>query len=80
MLDKDKVDVETIDVEPFVNEKCRGFTIYWRDANIGFGEYTIYKVDEDKQWRADSEYMDSKDDTWLLNKLFEKFKSMLVCF
>ena len=76
MLEREKVDVEIVDVEPFVNEKCRGFTIYW-SSNIGFGEYTIYKVDGDNQWRADSEHMDSDGDMWFLDKLYEKFRSML---
>ena len=76
MLDREKVDVEVVDIEPFVNEKCRGFTIYWQ-GNIGFGQYTIYKSADDDQWRGDSEYMDSDDDTWFLDKLFEKFKGIL---
>ena len=76
MLERDKVNVEIIDIDPFVNEKCKGFIIRW-SSNIGFGEYTIYKTTEDNQWRADSEHMDSEGDTWLLEKLFEKFKSTL---
>lgn len=76
LLDRSTVEIEVVDIEPFVNEACCGFTIYWK-GSIGFGQYTIYKSAVDNQWRADSEYMDSADDTWFLDKLIEKFKSCL---
>lgn len=77
MLDREKVKISAVDIEPFVNENCQGFTIYWGTEEHGWGQYTIYKSAQDNQWRADSEYMDSKDDMWFLDKLFEKFKSCL---
>lgn len=76
LLDREKVDVEIVDIEPFSNEHGRGLTIYWQ-GSIGFGEYTIYKNAQDDKWRADSEYMDSKEDIWFLDKLYEKFKGIL---
>ena len=76
VLDRSKVEIDVVEIEPFMNEKCYGFTIYW-ESNIGFGQYTIYKGAEDDHWRADSELMDSKNDTWFLDKLLEKFKSRL---
>lgn len=44
--------------------------IEW-DANIGFGQYQIYK--ENGKWKADSEWMDRGDDKDFLRELMSKF-------
>ena len=76
MLDRDNVDVEVVDIDTFSNENCKGFTIRWC-GSIGFGEYTIYKSSDGK-WRADSEYMDSKDDHWFLDLLLKDFANKRI--
>lgn len=51
------------EVSVFKNEEqnVEGFTIHW-SANIGFGEYVIYKDTESGKWYADTECMDSNTD------------------
>ena len=76
MRDRESVDVEVLDIDTFDNGGCKGVTIRWV-GNIGFGEYTIYKGTDGK-WRADSEYMDSKDDHWFLDLLLNDFVSKRI--
>lgn len=76
-IDKSKAEVHVVDIDPFVNDQFCGFKIHWA-GNIGFGEYTIYKEAGSDQWRADSEYMDDENDTWLLDLLLEDFKMHLI--
>ena len=72
-----EVKIQVDDIEPFVNEKYKGFKILW-SGSIGFGEYTIYKkVGEDK-WYIDDEYMeDPENDRTFLRILFEDFTKQL---
>ena len=76
-IDKSKVKVHVVDIDPFVNDKFCGFKIQWT-GNIGFGEYTIYKKAGTNWWHADSECMDDKDDTWFLDLLLKDFKAHLT--
>ena len=75
-LDRTKVKVQIVDINPFVNDQFCGFKIYW-DSNIGFGEYTIYKAAGTDEWHADSELMDSDDDKWFISLLLEDLKQIL---
>jgi len=73
MLNRDEIQVEVCGLQPFENEKFRGFSLIWA-GNIGFGEYTIYQPANDQSvWFAESEHMDSKDDKWFLKKLMNDF-------
>ena len=68
-LDYSRVEIDTI---KFFKHRCKGITIKWSSPDIGFGEYTLYKkLEENSKWKADSEYMDWKDDTLFGQTLFE---------
>lgn len=77
-LNRDEVQIEVIDLEPFVNEKYSGLIIHW-SGSIGFGAYTIYKKAGEETWHADSEMMDTNEDHWFFDLLMKKlFDSVLV--
>lgn len=69
-LDRNRIEVEVTELEPFINEKFQGFKLIWV-GNIGFGEYIIYTDGEN--WYADSECMDGNDDKWFIQKLMSSF-------
>lgn len=69
-LNSDEIKVRIDDIEPFKNDRFRGFKILW-SGNIGFGEYTIYRAEEEEQWRAESEHMDTTDDKEFLALLLK---------
>ena len=69
-MDRSNVDVEVIDLDPFVNKNTVGVTIHWV-GTPGFGEYTLYRRVDEETWHADSEFMDSQDDKWFLNLLLK---------
>ena len=72
-IDREKVEVEVVELQPFVNEKYAGFKLIWC-GSIGFGEYTIYQDPNDsKKWFGDSEYMDGDDDKWFIELLMKSF-------
>lgn len=70
----DKINLDTYEFEPFVNEKYTGVVIRW-DSDIGFGEYTIYKsIDsEEDKWYAQSEHMDNNEDKAFIKELMTLF-------
>lgn len=72
----DKINLDTYEIEPFINEKYVGFVIKW-DSDIGFGEYTIYKAVGSDKWQADSEHMDNNEDKAFLNELLKQFVTSL---
>lgn len=75
LLDREKTEVHIDDIEVFENEYGKGIVIKWY-GSPGFGEYTIYKSyksPDSSGWKCDSEYMDSLDDHWFLNRLFDDF-------
>lgn len=47
-LNRDEVKVNVTGIIPFCNSEYAGIKLIW-DGNIGFGEYTIYSEDKDKQ-------------------------------
>lgn len=65
-----EVEIQVDDIEPFVNEKYKGFKILW-SGNIGFGEYTIYKKVGEDEWYVDDEYI------W---KILRMIKLFLECY
>lgn len=75
-INGNEIEVGVDDIEPFVNEKYIGFKILW-SGNIGFGEYTIYKVVGEEKWYADSEYMDTTEDKEFLEILLKDFLKQL---
>lgn len=72
----DEINLDAYEIEPFVNEKYTGIVIKW-DSDIGFGEYTIYKVVGSDKWQADSEHMDNNEDKAFLNELLKQFVTSL---
>lgn len=72
ILKPEEIDIKINFVIPFKNEKYEGICIKW-NGNIGFGEYTLYKTNEEDGWHADSECMDSNDDKAFLKILMEQF-------
>lgn len=75
-LNNDEVKVRIDDIEPFKNDRFRGFKILW-SGNIGFGEYTIYRAEEDEQWRAESECMDTTDNKEFLALLLKDLMNQI---
>ncbi len=72
-----KHDVKSIHLQienfvPFVNENHIGFIIEW-SSDIGYGEYTVYKSENDNNWYGDSECMDSNDDREFITELMRLF-------
>lgn len=69
-----EINLEIIEVTPFINKNHSGFIITW-GSKIGFGEYTIYtdNRDKDNEWYADSETMDSNDDKEFITELMRLF-------
>lgn len=72
LLDREKTEVHIDDIEVFENEYGKGIAIKWY-GSPGFGEYIIYKPPGSRGWKCDSECMDSLDDHWFLNRLFDDF-------
>ncbi len=77
-----KHDVKNIHLQidnfvPFVNENHIGFIIEW-SSDIGFGEYTIYKSENDNNWCGDSECMDSNNDKEFITELMRLFIEGLI--
>lgn len=70
--DVTKINLDIHDIEPFSNSDFKGFVIKWK-SNIGFGEYTIYKVADSDGWFADSEYMDTNADKAFITELMRTF-------
>ena len=72
-IDRNKVEIEVVELQPFTNEKYTGFKLIWC-SNIGFGEYTIYQdANNPEKWFGDSECMDGNDDKWFIKLLLENF-------
>ena len=71
-----KINLDTYDIEPFINEKYVGFVIKWY-SDVGFGEYTIYKAVDSDVWHGDSEHMDNNEDKAFLKELLKLFVDKL---
>ena len=57
----DQTDLQIEEVSPWRNEDYQGLDINWI-SSIGFGTYCLYRAIGEKEWHADSEAMDDKDD------------------
>jgi hypothetical protein len=68
--------LEIVDVDAWTRADTNGLArkiirISW-NANIGWGEYTLYE--EDGEWKGDSERMDTKnEEKKFLRALLDKF-------
>ena len=72
-----EVEIQVDDIEPFVNDVYTGFKILW-SGNIGWGEYTIYKINGEDKWYADSEHMDNpKGEYIFLDMLLKDFMKQI---
>ena len=68
----DEINLEIVDVIPFVNDQAVGFVIQWA-SDIGWGEYSFYKFDGSNEWAADSEGMDNDEDNDFVKELMRLF-------
>ena len=75
--DVNEINLKIENLIPFVNESARGFIIQWV-SDIGWGEYTIFKMNESNEWIADSEYMDNNENKDFIKKLMELFIEKLT--
>lgn len=71
-----EIHLEITDLIPFVNEDHVGFIIEWT-SDIGFGEYTIYKLSDSNDWIGDSECMDNNEDRDFIKELMKLFVEKL---
>lgn len=77
ILHGQEVKIQVDDIQPFDNDKYYGFKILW-SGNIGWGEYTIYKIVGDNKWYIDDEYMENpRGDTSFLRLLLENFTEQI---
>ena len=60
--------LRVIDVT-LTNEKM---IISWEHPNYGFGEYIVYKEEEEEEITANSEYMDNNGDKRFTKELFKQ--------
>ena len=69
--------LQITNIKAFNNEMFEGLTIQWI-ANIGFGEYTIYKDKQTNQWNIDDECLETEEDRKFGKLLFEQFCKDIV--
>lgn len=64
-----------IDKVKFLNNG-NGVVISWstnNEANIEFGELTLYQSNEDDKWKADTEYMCTNEDKEFIRMVLNKW-------
>ena len=71
-----EIHLQIDDFVPFVNDNHMGFIIEW-SSDIGFGEYTMYKSNDNNKWYGDSEFMDSNEDKEFISELMRLFVEKL---
>lgn len=71
-LKPEEINVKIDSIMPYKNEKYEGICIKWY-GNIGYGEYNLYKTNEEDSWHGDSECMDTNEDKAFLKMLMEQF-------
>lgn len=72
-----EIHLQINDVIPFSNENQIGFIIEWF-SDIGFGEYAIYKSNDDNKWYGDSECMDNNENKEFISELMRLFIEKLI--
>lgn len=72
-----EIHLQIDDFVPFVNDNHMGFIIEW-SSDIGFGEYTVYKSNDNNKWYGDSEFMDSNEDKEFISELMRLFVEKLL--
>ena len=60
-------------VDCFKSEQTSGLIISW-SANIGFGELTLYKQNNEDNWKADTECMGKDFVRMVLNKWIDEME------
>ena len=65
------------EVNCFENNRGNGVIISW-SADIGFGELTLYRRNEDNEWRADTECMCKGEDTEFIRMVLNKWVDEMV--
>lgn len=68
------INLQIVSVSPYRGDKYEGIEIAW-ESDIGFGQYNIARdlTDDNNDWFADSETMDSNDDKTFLEELMKQF-------
>lgn len=59
-------------VDCFKSEKTSGLVISW-SANIGFGELTLYKQNDEDKWKADTECLCTDKDKDFIYMVLNKW-------
>lgn len=72
MARSEKWDVDVTEIET-----GKDYIIISWSGNIGFGEYTLYKVKD--KWFGDSECMDQGEDKDFLRYLLSKVADQITC-
>lgn len=66
-------DLSVNDVYCFENFKGEGRIILSWSANIGYGELTLYRDNEDDKWKADTECMCKGEDKEFIRMVLNKW-------
>lgn len=59
-------------VDCFKSEQTSGLVISW-SANIGFGELTLYKQNDEDKWKADTECLCNNEDKDFMRMVLNKW-------
>ena len=59
-------------VDAYKNEEYQGIRFEWH-GNIGWGEYNLYKVNDEDGWHGDSECLDDNENKSFLIELMKQF-------
>ena len=60
------------DVIAYSNDTYSGLCFQWH-GDIGWGEYNLYKVNNEDGWHGDSECLDTNEDKSFLTELLAQF-------
>ena len=65
-------DIILDDVIVFSNDTYKGLCLQWH-GNIGWGEYNLYKVNDEDGWHGDSDCLDDNENKSFLIELMTQF-------
>lgn len=60
-------------VEPYKTKEYECIVFKYADEEFGFGEYTLFKKNNEDKWYGDSDYMDTNNDKAFLQALMSNF-------
>lgn len=68
-----EVVIDSIQLEAGENENGTQVIVIDWSSNIGWGQYTLYKNQDEQVWKGESETMDSNEKKEFLQLLLNKF-------